>query len=427
MAIPCPIYSKAAEYWNSIGDKFSDVISLIDEEAFPSQREVVFTFDPNPFQPPPSPQQTAYLPPQYTGMSNSNRSLLKLPPAQPPRPKKAATSQPTRINVHSKVSLYSNSRLPPSLPPLHLYTPTFPILCLAARYSNTAYQPPKTLSPSELTSFVAANARLGTKAMILKSVPIDSMNTIIFAIRGTSLLSLRDWGVNWHTDPIPPTAFLDDEGNLCHRGFLKVARAMVKPIATRLRALLEENPSRASFSLVITGHSAGGAVASLIYAHMMATSSSARSELNILTGCFKRVHCVTFGAPPISLLPLSKPTERRFQKSIFLSFVNEGDPVPRAEKAYVLSLVQLLAAPAPRGVFGQVWRVPEGTLCCAGRVVVLRVPDKNGRGKEEDVTASVVTDAQLRGVVWGDMPCHAMDVYARRVERLAIKRVTGQG
>lgn len=58
---------------------------------------------------------------------------------------------------------------------------------------------------------------------------------------------------------------------------------MVKPVAARLRSLLEENPSRSSFSLLMTGHSAGGAVASLLYAHMLA--EVARSELNILTGC----------------------------------------------------------------------------------------------------------------------------------------------
>jgi hypothetical protein len=433
MASSCPIYNKTAEYWNSIGDKFSDVISLIDEEVFPSQREVIFTFDPYLCQPPSPPQHPVYLTPEHTGVSNTNRSLIILPPPKPPRPKKTEPPQPIRIKVLSKVSLYSNSRLPTNLPPLHLYTPTYPIINIAAQYSNTAYSTPCSLSRSERTSFVAADSRLGTKAMILKSIPIDNMNTIVFAIRGTSLLNPRDWGVNWHTDPEPPTRFLDDEGNLCHRGFLKVARAMVNPIAARLRALLTENPSRASCSLVITGHSAGGAVASLLYAHMMATSSSARSELNNITGCFKRVHCVTFGAPPISLLPLSKPNERRLQRSVFLSFVNEGDPVARAEKAYVLSLVQLLAAPAPKKTaFGQVWRVPEGTLCCAGRIVILRVPERNGRGKgagggEEDVTACTATDGQLRGVIWGDMQCHAMAEYARRVERLTFKRLTGKG
>ena len=75
----------------------------------------------------------------------------------------------------------------------------------------------------------------------------------------------------------------DDPGNLCHSGFLSVARKMIKPVASRLRQLLEEDPSRTCCSLLMTGHSAGGAVASLLYAHMM--SEAVRSELNILTGC----------------------------------------------------------------------------------------------------------------------------------------------
>jgi predicted alpha/beta-hydrolase family hydrolase len=58
---------------------------------------------------------------------------------------------------------------------------------------------------------------------------------------------------------------------------------MIKPVAARLRFLLEEDPSRASSSLLMTGHSAGGAIASLLYAHFLAEEVS--SELSILTGC----------------------------------------------------------------------------------------------------------------------------------------------
>ena len=137
----------------------------------------------------------------------------------------------------------------------------------------------------------------------------------------------------------------DDSGNLCHSGFLSVARKMIRPVAARLRSLLEEDPSRSSCSLLMTGHSAGGAVASLLYAHMLA--EDVKSELNILTGCFKRIHCLTFGAPPVSLLPLTKPTGTRLKKSLFLSFINEGDPVPRADKAYIRSLLDLYTSPAP--------------------------------------------------------------------------------
>ena len=247
---------------------------------------------------------------------------------------------------------------------------------------------------------------------------------------------------------------------------------MIKPVATRLRQMLEENPSRAACSLVITGHSAGGAVASLLFSHML--SENNQSELNILTNCFKRVHCVTFGAPPVSLLPLAKPTnqERRLRKSFFYSFINEGDPVTRADKAYIRSLMELYASPTPkpavleeghlnstltstskvnsssgfwnyksskrpklpkrpasappakdRPFSDMVWRVPPATLSNAGRLILLQIPRK---GRNEDVRACIMSDEQLRGVVFGDPLMHQMKRYHRRVEVLAKKAATGR-
>ena len=76
-----------------------------------------------------------------------------------------------------------------------------------------------------------------------------------------------------------PTAFLSDEGNAVHAGFLSVARAMVVPVAARLRALLTANPARRAASLLFTGHSAGAAVAALLYAHMLSGHFSELSEL----------------------------------------------------------------------------------------------------------------------------------------------------
>jgi hypothetical protein len=267
---------------------------------------------------------------------------------------------------------------------------------------------------------------------------------------------------------------------------------MVAPVARRLRQLLEEDPGRASYSLLITGHSAGGAVAALLYSHMIATSKGAESELNTVVGCFKRIHCITFGTPPVSLLPLTKPNDYalrpQLKKSLFLSFVNEGDPVTRADKAYVKSLLQLYATPAPRvaqpresalsGVdryrkrqqqqrsdkasskstkksssaasdtssssleskpaAGPVWNVPPCTLSCAGRIVVLRSGDPKARLRSkkkttveerlhEGVVAQIATDEQLREVIWGDPVAHMMRLYAGRIEVLAVGAVTGQG
>ncbi|KUI60266.1 Mono- and diacylglycerol lipase [Cytospora mali] len=414
----------------------------------------------------------------------------------------------------AKVELYANSRLPMNLPPLKLYIPTWPLLCLAAQYSDRVYEKSR---GAEKDVHVSADYRSGTRATVIKSVPMDHMNTIVFAIRGTA--TFMDWAVNLNTEPTSPAGFLDDAGNYCHAGFLKSARKMIKPVATRLRQLLQEDPSRRSYSLLITGHSAGGAVAALLYAHMLSTSPSAASELNALTGCFRRVHCVTFGAPPVTLLPLQKPEGRpELNKSLFLSFVNEGDPVARADKAYVRSLLELFAKPAPTTAtttkpkmekppssssllslstcpkqnrssrtsslsstksekssgkssntkrsssrdsssssssrapkkasttastaettpqsVPPVWKVPPSTLSNAGRIVVLRSGDPAARlkGKKtveerlnEGVVAQVVTDEQLRGVVWGNPVCHVMKLYAGRLEILAIAAVTAKG
>lgn len=289
---------------------------------------------------------------------------------------------------------------------------------------------------------------------------------------------------------------------------------MVTPVARRLRQLLEEDPWRASYSLLITGHSAGGAIAALLYCHMLSESEEAKSELRAVAGFFKRIHCVTFGAPPVSLMPLTKPDNYlqrpQLRKSIFLSFVNEGDPVARADKAYVKSLLELFAAPRPRVEpipaaddnnknniinpkgdkqhrhtnsskghktkqassskrtkptkssttanadpdpdsypAGPVWKVPPCTLSCAGRIVVLRSGNPKAAAARrrsaggiatgpkaamtveerlrEGVVAQVVTDEQLRGVVWGDPVAHMMRLYAGRIEVLAVGAVTGAG
>lgn len=451
--VDSPRLATSLDLHEKIKDKLDDVISLIDEDAFHgSERELMITLPETP--------PLEYIE-SYAMDRNVTRAVTGNEKAQP-RTKRQG--QPKQLNVFSKVDLYLNSRLPVSLPPFRVYMPTWPLLCLAAQYSNDAYKSPQ--SSSERKEFVSADGRLGTKAMVIKSIPCDDKKTLVFAIRGTSMLSVRDWGVNLNTDPVSPAGFLDDQGNLCHAGFLRVAKAMVKPIAARLRHLLEENPSRTSCSLLITGHSAGGAVASLLYAHMLA--ETVQSELNILTDCFKRVHCVTFGSPPISLLPLQKPdtADGRLRKCLFHMFINEGDPVVRAEKAYIRSLVDLLSRPVPSPpaekpstsaltMLGASmsrldlsltpgkkpkpakskptnplapklwWEVPPATLSNAGRLVVLRAPDV--RGKESHVTACIVKDEQLRQVIFGDPLAHSMNLYAERIEILAVRAVTGKG
>ncbi|KAF0329401.1 lipase class 3 [Colletotrichum asianum] len=457
---------------DQIAGCFNDVTTMIDGGKLSGHEKALFTYQQ---QPAPSEQQQQVVP--YEGKRSGGKSSSS---SKKKKESHSSNGQGVAESVasgsyFSKVDMYANARLPLNLPPLRLYMPTWPLLCMAAQYAERVYETPK---GAERDTHVNADWKHGTKAMVIKSVPMDHMNTIVFAIRGSA--TFMDWAVNLNTAHASPTNFLDDPGNFCHAGFLTVARRMVKPVAARLRQLLEEDPARSGYSLLITGHSAGGAVASLLYAHMLATSKAAQSELNVLTGCFKRVHCVTFGTPPVSLLPLKRPERAELRKSLFLTFVNEGDPIARADKAYVKSLLELLASPAPslgkqrggeererdrererkvRGVVAKaskislrgkessavvkeemrakkpVWELPACTLSSPGRIVVLRSGDKRERIKDrktveerlnEGVVAQTVTDEELRGVIWGDPVCHVMKLYSGRIEILAVGAVTGR-
>ncbi|KPM37826.1 hypothetical protein AK830_g8734 [Neonectria ditissima] len=457
--------STAAKY-DQVYSRFNNVMTLIDTEMCHGNENDLFNCHSGPE---PEPQSSASIttsPPlaQDRGFSSKPKKSVK--------PKKSQSSNVASCvvsgNYFSKVEFYANSKLPRDLPRLALYHSTWPILTLAARYSQRVYDRPK---GAELDAHVSGDWLTGTKAMCIKSVPMDHMNTIVFAIRGTA--SFMDWAVNLNTAPVSPLGFLDDPGNLCHAGFLSVAKKMVRPVAARLRQLLREDPSRSKYSLLITGHSAGGAVAALLYSHMLAETNEAESELNILTGRFKRIHCVTFGTPPVSLLPLTKPAHPHLKNSLFLSFVNEGDPVVRADKAYVKSLIELLTSPVPllpstknkdqRGRKGSSdsrksrsksapasksrsrsdstpekprWTLPPCTLSNAGRLIVLRSGDAKARPKDrktvserlkEGVVAATCQEEQLRSVIWGDPVCHLMSLYAGRVEALAVESVTGKG
>ncbi|KAI8198749.1 hypothetical protein K4K49_003861 [Colletotrichum sp. SAR 10_70] len=235
---------------DQIAGCFNDVMTMIDGGKLSGHEKALFTYHQ---QPAPSEQQQQVVP--YEGKRSGGKSSSKKKKESHSKGQGVAESVASG-SYFSKVDMYANARLPLNLPPLRLYMPTWPLLCMAAQYAERVYETPK---GAERDTHVNADWKHGTKAMVIKSVPMDHMNTIVFAIRGSA--TFMDWAVNLNTAHASPTNFLDDAGNFCHAGFLTVARRMVKPVAARLRQLLEEDPARSGYSLLITGHSAGGAVA----------------------------------------------------------------------------------------------------------------------------------------------------------------------
>ena len=81
--------------------------------------------------------------------------------------------------------------------------PSYPLLCLAAKLSQRVYTKP---IGEEREAHINADWRSGTKAMVIKSIPIDDINTIVFAIRGSQ--TFMDWAVNLKSAPTSPVDFL---------------------------------------------------------------------------------------------------------------------------------------------------------------------------------------------------------------------------
>lgn len=122
---------------------------------------------------------------------------------------------------------------------------------------------------------------------------------------------------------------------LVHGGFLNSAEALEPTVAARLNEYIQRHGS-GRCHVAFTGHSAGGAVASLLYVRHLSRRTPAH------------LSCVTFGCPPITNASL--PASLFWYpgaKGVCLNIVNEFDIVARADRSYILSLANLI-----RSIYG---------------------------------------------------------------------------
>jgi hypothetical protein len=340
-------------------------------------------------------------------------------------------------SLAKKAALFKNSRLPPQLSSFSTSLSTWSMVCRAVQASDDCYD---SQSLTRRGIYTPASSSKDIKAMIIDDQLIDDSRLVIVSIRGTQFKSLSDWAVNKAAKPAKPVGFLDDEENACHAGFLQVTKAMVGQVA----AQLQQHPASSERpSLLFTGHSAGGAVAAMLYSHML--SISVHSDLTALASQFPSINCVTFGAPPLSLTPLQRPDHG---SGVFLAFANEGDPILRlSDAAYVKSLAKLMTASPPspaaapkvkvvrrsRGtaIIREVvsatpwaelplWPTPPTSLTNAGDIILLR-DKENG-----SAAASRVTPEDLREVIFGDFAQHTTEMYIRRVKEVALAAMVGR-
>ncbi|KAL2830609.1 Alpha/Beta hydrolase protein [Aspergillus cavernicola] len=323
-----------------------------------------------------------------------------------------------------KVRKYTNGSLPDSLEPQPLSEKELEFIKLAAWNAKAVYASDTAHIQhiAELDEFsiyqsthseeIDASFRDGT----VKATRVQLFSTrkeetpsllLVVAIRG-STSKRRDWTINF--DEIGQGTEGDGfiNTNECkydiHGGFLECAKKMVEKVSDAISSILSKahvEDSNKDIQLLFTGHSAGGAVASLLYAHMMSKNSSSLANLS---SRFTSIDCIVFGSPPVT-----KPALDTYgQNSTFFSIINEGDPVPRIDKDYVESLLIIYISPMPNTGAG--WDLPQMALDNAGRILFLKVSVQGLCAVPDDIGQNE-TKRVLETTIFGNPRAHKMNVY----------------
>ncbi|KAF9729992.1 lipase class 3 [Paraphaeosphaeria minitans] len=194
----------------------------------------------------------------------------------------------------------------------------WPLIHLAATCSEAAYN--------------GVAVPLAISSVVLERITISQHRTspqgrvTVIAVAGTR--GLKDWRLNLKNSVSETVGVLGGPRNLCHTGFLEAVKTLISPLALSLSAVEKGS------ILLFTGHSAGAAIGSLLYAHVKSIKTS---PLAVTATGFDTIHCIVFGAPPISTTPLPVHDDERsnHQGSLFLSLINDGDPIIKADMGYI--------------------------------------------------------------------------------------------
>ncbi|KAL2840683.1 Alpha/Beta hydrolase protein [Aspergillus pseudoustus] len=324
-----------------------------------------------------------------------------------------------------KVKKYTNGALPDAVVPYSMNEDDFGMVKVAAWSAKAVYASdtahtehiarPEEISdyfPTQHSEKIDASFRDGTvKATRIQMFSAQKeglpSRLLVVAIRG-STSKRRDWTINFDDvgKGTEGEGFVDieDRKYQVHGGFLECAKAMVEKVSDSISSILSKAGTRSTdgdFRLLFTGHSAGGAVASLLYAHMVSRNSSRLTELS---SKFASVDCIVFGAPPVSNPALDPPGEG----STFLSIINEGDPVPRMDKDYIESLLMIYICPEPRAAL--TWELPQMLLNNGGTALFMKDGEENLCAVADDVGQKKIRRV-LETTIFGNPRAHKMDMY----------------
>ena len=282
---------------------------------------------------------------------------------------------------------------------------------------------------------------------------------LVVAVRGTVLGSIGDHIVNangrgesagWLFPADAPGAVE------AHAGFLSAAKALEPFVRQNLERLVasrhsESFPYRDVKHVLFTGHSAGGAVASLLFLRHVLRAPMDHPGLTFSS--------ITFGSPPVvrpTIADLISSTEAR---GLVLSVVNEYDLVPRTDAAYIRSLVDLyrsiynlppmqrenthqkqqdlqtvdsLSIPASKKPDVPSWTLPAPDFWHVGQLVLLKISvpdfsDDDALNDELQLDAYKLTPEEFSKLLFCRTLIHSRATYGERIQLLCQRTSPDSG
>jgi Lipase (class 3) len=185
--------------------------------------------------------------------------------------------------------------------------------------------------------------------------------------------------------------------------------------------------------IIFTGHSAGGAVASLLFTHFLSKLFSSYDYIFLQDA---KLSCVTFGAPPIFTSDIQQlisgmPTGL-VKIGLCLSLINHGDPVPRSDNNYVHTILSVLdrSRVIPGTMVGRITSEILQLYCIGSQVMffVQNADQSVVDEPEDDLLAYQLGQTDLSSYIFANFFAHQMDEYIRMTEMLvlgAFNRGTG--
>ncbi|KAI1740785.1 Alpha/Beta hydrolase protein [Xylaria scruposa] len=210
---------------------------------------------------------------------------------------------------------------------------------------------------------------------------------------------------------------------LAHAGFLNSARELLAPVSAQIEKQL--NKSR-KVNILLTGHSAGGAVATLLHLALRVKFTGVSFS------------CITFGSPPVARF-MNKEDRNALDRVIaqapVLNVINEYDLVPRLDAGYLRSLIMLYNSGdlnsnsedtlTAEGTSGERWPLPAPDLQHIGPIVVLKteLPDlKLDSIKPPQVSTKVtawsISSESLSDLVFCQLKVHRRKFYQQKIKQL---------